>query len=323
MNQDTNMSEKVTNAKGRAGDFMKSRMFDITAAGIVVAMAALTLGMFELREITFLELVNILLETLPFYLANHLLTMNYYNKGVFTGKKNKSFLGVVNTYSAKVNALTGDEIGKLPEFCEQYNERVLVNLQTSILKTEALTYQEFDVDYTEIIGDQPVSHGPLRALSKHDLEHLLGKERAKVVIKAKKLKIKGLRVNVLLGSQDNADVTNLGPGEKDLTKKRNLGYAVTGFLSIFVLTLIGVKNVYEWGWMSLLFMIFKLLYIVCRSFMRYFDGYQDITVSLANHISRKTDIIKEFDSWYGKNISSVGPVINSDGNISDNSSYNI
>lgn len=54
----------------------------------------------------------------------------------------------------------------------------------------------------------------------------------------------------------------------------------------------------EWGWVGVIFVIFKLLYIVARSYMQYFDGYQDITVSLVNHISRKTDIIKEFESEY-------------------------
>ena len=312
MSQDTNLSEKVTVSKSKAGDFIKSRMFDITAIGIVIAMAALTLGVFELREVTWREMINILLETLPFYLANHLLTMNYYNKGIFTGKRSTSFKSVVTNYSTRVNNLTGDKIGKLPDFCDGYNENVLINLQKSVLKAEALTYEQFDVDYV----DQDGSHGPLRAMNKHDLLHLLGEDRTSAVIKAKRIKVKGLRVNVLLGSQDNADTTDLGPGEKDLSRKRSRVYAISGFISIFVLTLIGVKNVFEWGWMSMFFMMFKLLYIVCRSYMRYFDGYQDITVSLANHISRKTDIIKEFESWYD-NLAKTIPTL--DGNNSENS----
>lgn len=316
MNQGTNIAEKMDNTKANVNNFMKSRMFDIIAVGIVVAMAALTLGVFELRKINWRELINILLETLPFYFSNLLLTMNYYSKGTFTGKMSKSFKGIVNAYSTEVNNLTGEQIAELSDFCEAYNDKTLQNMQRIILKTEALTIDQFNIDYIE----NGISHGPLKALSKHELEHLIGIGRAEAVIKAKNVKIKGLRVNSLLGSLDSEDVTDLGLNERELGKKRSINYAVGGFASIFILTLIGVKNVTQWGWVSLLFMLFKLLYIVCRSYMRYFDGYSDITGALANHLSRKTDIIKEFKSWSESRKQVKETAEN--GNILENSSYN-
>jgi len=42
------------------------------------------------------------------------------------------------------------------------------------------------------------------------------------------------------------------------------------------------------------------LYTLCRSYTKYFNGYNDITNDVANHITRKTDILKQFDDWYDK-----------------------
>ena len=299
MNQDNNIADKVSNGKIKVNDMIRSRAFDLVAAGIVVAMAALTLGVLELRTISWLELVNILLETLPFYLANLLLTINFYNKGVFAGKATKAFVSVVTAYSAAVNALTGQQIRQMSTFCAEYNEHVLTEIQTRLLKTVALSFYEFDKDYVEhdAHSGKDVSHGPLKALNKSELEHLLGTERAKVVINAKNVKIKGIRENLLLGNIDNEDVTDLGPDERSMSRSRRISYSITGFISVLLLTLIGVKNIMEWGWIGLFFMIFKLLYIVCASYLKYFEGYQDITNRLSNHISRKHDILKEFKSW--------------------------
>lgn len=294
MDNNANAAEMVTSAKSKATEFVKSKMFDVIAAAIVVAMLALSLGVFELRKINWRELANIMLETLPFYLATVMLNDNYYMKGTYGGKATKAFKSVVLAYSTIVNSLTGGQIKMLPVFCENYNNNTLFKMQENVLRTEALTMDDFNKDYVE----NDVHHGPLKALSKHELTVLLGSERAAAVIAAKKIKIKGISSNILLGSSSNSDITNLGPGEKEMHNKRKRGYAIGSFISIFALTLIAVKDVMSWGWVGVTFIVFKLLYIVARSYMKYFEGFQDITISLANHISRKTDIIKEFQSDY-------------------------
>jgi hypothetical protein len=193
-----------------------------------------------------------------------------------------------------VNNLTGKQIKMMPTFCQNYNQNTLEKLQLSILKDEALTLEDFNEDYKE----DDTSHGPLKALSKRELVHLVGESRAKAVIKAKKIKIKGISSNILLGSSSDMDITNLGPGEKEMHNKRRGSYALTSFLTMLILTLITVREITSWGWVGIMFVVFKLSYIVARSFMKYFEGYQDVTISLANHLSRKTDIIKEFAAEY-------------------------
>ena len=289
-----NAAEVVSSAKSKTAEFMKSKMFDLIAVAIVVAMLALSLGVFELREINLRELANIGLETLPFYFATIMLNDNYYMKGTYAGKATKAFKAIVLAYSNLVNSLTGKQIKMLPTFCDEYNQRTLFKMQENILRTEAITIADFNEDYIE----NDVHHGPLKALSKNELVSLLGVERAEAVIKAKEVEIKGINSNILLGSTDNSDITDLGPNEKEMHNKRKKSYAIWSFLSIFALTLIAVRDVTSWGWVGITLIVFKLLYIVAKAYMKYFEGYQDITISLANNISRKTDIIKEFEFEY-------------------------
>ena len=293
-----NAAEAVSSAKSKTAEFMKSKMFDLIAAAIVIAMLALSLGVFELREISLRELANIVLETLPFYFATIMLNDNYYMKGTYAGKATKGFKAIVLAYSNLVNSLTGKQIKMLPTFCDEYNQRILSKQQESVLRTEALTLFDFNEDYVE----HDVHHGPLKALSKTELVSLLGSERAEAVVKAKEVTIKGINSNILLGSTDNSDITDLGPNEKEMHNKRKKSYAIWSFLSIFALTLIAVRDVTSWGWIGITLVVFKLLYIVAKSYMKYFEGYQDITISLANNISRKTDIIKEFEFEYPNNV---------------------
>lgn len=294
MENKANAAELVTSAKSKTAEFIKNKMFDVIAVAIVVAMLALSLGMFQLREMSIRELINIVLETLPFYFATVMLNDNYYMKGTYEGKSTKTFKAIVSAYSNKVNALTGSQIKILPDFCQKYNEQTKRRIQLSILRNDALTLEEFEEDY---VKDEE-HHGPLKALSKKKLKELLGKHRASAVIAAKKVKVKGISSNILLGNSGNADITNLGLNEREMHTKRKRSYAVGSFVSIFILTLIAVKDVASWGWVGIMLVVFKLLYIVARSYTKYFEGYQDITLSLANHLSRKTDIIKEFESEF-------------------------
>lgn len=290
----TTIADKVTQTTERATTFVKNKIFDIIAVVIVVAMLALSLGVFELREINLNEILNIALETLPFCLATILLNTDYYAKGTFSGKATKTFISVAQKYSTMINNLTGEQIRVLPDFCEEYNTDILLKRQRAVLRRAALSLSEFHDDYAK----DDVHYGPLKVLPKKTLRKILTKTQVAAVFEANKVKIKGVNVNVLLSNISNPDITDVGPGEEEMARQRTVTFTVTSFVSILLLTLIGVKNVVEWGWVGLFLIVFKLLYIIARAYMQYFDGYKDITVGLVNHISRKTDIIKEFISSY-------------------------
>ena len=299
---------------------IKLHMFDVIAVGLVVAVGLLNLGAIEMRNIGE-EIVNILLEAVPFYLGSVALALNFYKKGVYGAKACETFTNTVKHYSSKVNILTGKQIDKLNDFCFDYNCKALRIRQESILRDVAISFDRFD---KVTLDEEGHKLKPLKISTESELKATYGETVAAAIIKAKNVKIKGLSPNNLLGNLNTDDITDLGKNEQEMLKDRSKEYSIVYMASILVMSMMGVKDILEWGWMGAFLLAFKMLYILCRSYMKYFEGFDDINIRLVNHISRKTDVLKEFDYWYDSKYPNeiILPKSDSNSNNNKNSSYN-
>lgn len=297
MNKVDDFATELNNNSKTLTNKIKSHVFDVIALGLVAAIGLLNLGAIEIKDLT-KEYINIVLEAIPFYIGSVALALNYYKKGVYAGKSSKSFNDIVSCYSAKVNTLVGKQIDKLNDFCSYYNKKALRLKQETILQNVAISFERFDCPTD---GSKP-----LKIMSDEELIKEFGEVIAKAIIEAKNVKVKGINTNVLLGNNHVDDVTDLGKSEQEMLKTRSKEYSIVNFASILVMSMMGVKDILEWGWMGAFLLVFKMLYILCRSYMKYFEGYDDITVKLSNHMSRKIDILKEFDYWYEDNFGTIG-----------------
>lgn len=300
----------------------KDRVFDLIAVGLIVAVGLLNLGAIELRQITLLSILNIILETVPFYLAAVTLALNFYKKGVYAAKTTDVFINCVKVYSHRVNKFTGKQLDNMSTFCTDYNNKATKILEENILRPVAITYER----YKNVTYDKDGNElRPLCQLSKEELVKTQGPRVAEHVIHANNARIKGISVNILLGNNDVQDITNLGENESELLKKQTRSYITSFAVSTFLLTLMSIKDIMSWGWAGLVLLLFKLLFILCRCYMEYFKGYEDITIKVVNYISRKTDILKQFDYWYflkyPKEYDLNDPDYSYLGNISTNPSY--
>lgn len=290
------LEESVDNFKTNARKKIKNRMFDIVALGVILAMMAISLGVFQLKDLTLDNVMPILIDFVPLLLTSALLTSDFYKKGAFYGKASEAFNAVVSVYSNIVASLNGRQIDSLNDFCIKYNDDALKALQTPILRKVAISQELYDEGCVDKHGSYTTR--PLKVLSKKELKDKYPKKVWKAILKANKCKIKGLQVNGLLGNQNNDDITDIGPTEKQMEVSHNLTSAASYTIATAFMTLIAIKDVMTWGWASLILIAFKLCYILAKSYMSYFTGYSDITVSLSNSITRKTDIIKQFKYWY-------------------------
>lgn len=281
----------VQDGKYKTASELKKSVFDVVAIAIVMAIVLASLDVFDLCDFTLMTFGDFVVGWVPYFLATILLTMDLYKKGVFVGKSTDKFIAIAKSYSGLVNDLSGKQIKELSTFCEKYNEDALVNLRTSILKEEGISYEDFD--------EGPVLDGikrlPLKIWTKEELtNNKYTKAQIKAIAAAKKAKIKGINVNILLSSMSANDPTNIGKGEAEL-EKRILASSVFKYLiSTLLMSLIAIKDISQWGWASLILVSFKVIYMFARSFMAYFNGYDNITVSIANHLTRKTDILKMY-----------------------------
>lgn len=293
--QRADLGDLANQGKQKAMDFAKSKVFDLVGAGLIIAMLALILGVLEIKEVTGKKVLDIVIEFVPFYLAALALTLNYYTKGSFAGKATKSFQDTVTDYSARVNGLTGQRIELLDDFCIYYNNKALQQMQDNELKKVAITHDRFNIVTYDREGNELQ---PLKTLTKKELSQLYNKRIVKIILKCQKMRVKGIHSNILLGSSTIKDTTDIGHTEKELRNINTVKYAMAYVFSIGFMVLIGIKDILEWGWKGLLLVAFKVIYVICRSIMRYFDGYNTIVNQVKNHISRKTDIIKEYEDWF-------------------------
>ena len=285
-----NSTEKILDVKSKGIEFAKSKAFDIIALAIIVAMSLLSLGFVELRSVTLTNVLNILVECVPLYFAATLLSSNYYNKGTYSAKLGKNFKEASSYFSEIVNSLTGAMIAKLHEFCYLYNKKALSKMQEDLLMSVGIPYDLYDQ------GNDKIK--PLKSMTEDELLQMYNDRVTKVILKCNTLKVKGINVNIILGNNDCVDVTDLGRNEKQLKTMRIAGYATTYALVTISMSLIGVKDIMQWGWMGAALTLFKVLYIASGAYMKYFNGYEDIDVNIVNYLYRKTDVIKEFRCWY-------------------------
>ena len=274
----------VTETKQTIISFIKNKIFDMIGILILTAMAGLILNIFEGRKLTLDVFIDVLVRLAPFYFCAMLLSMNYYKKGVYGAKNTKDFTEVVTEYSDEVDQLTDDQIRHIGEFCIVYNEQSKKDIQIEILKSEGIEYDDFVNKYVKLTYFQ--------------LRKQYGKLIAKAVQKAKRVKIEGVTVNSLLGNRKSKDPTNFGPTENEMLAGRGGWYAMGYLFTIGFLTFIVAKNIKQWNWVALLYELAKVIYIFVRSYMRYFEGYEDITIKLSNSLHRKTDTIKAYCSWF-------------------------
>lgn len=296
-------SQEYTNTTEKLKRTFTEHLYSVVIILVIAATILISLGALDIVDITWDTYLSIIINFVPFYIATLILDKNNYLHGASNGKKTESYINASKLYSAEVNSLSGDMLDALPEFAAEYNEHALHLIQEQILREVSLNMDVFNngVMYN---GQQTK---PLKVLSKQEL-HLIYNNKIieKAIIKARSVKIKGINAITLTNASANShDPTDMGKTEKQLERSNDISMAIFSFGSVLVLSLIGIKDFTEWGWMALLINMFKILYILAKSYMKYFKGYRDITIEYTANICKKYDTLKQFKSWYNSKKSNI------------------
>ena len=297
------IEKSVQKGQKMVTDGIKTYVYDLIIAIIMLAIVAASLDILDFIDLTTFNLVKFIVDWIPYFMAAILLNNTLYNKGGHKGKSTTGYKDIVQEYSKQVGSLTGKQIESLYPFVDKYNEDALIALQTEILKKEGLTYEGFCNTYIAKFRtlDNKVEEKefkPLKEMNKSEMILAgLNKDQIKAVKRAKNASIKGLNVNQLLSSLNIKDRTDIGNNETELQTKFSIISTFRFILATTMMALIAVKDIREWGWAGAIVAVFKVAYVFSRCFMSYFRGFNDITIKLASHIERKTDILKMFINW--------------------------
>ena len=278
------IEQKVTNATEAGKTQIKKYIYDLVAGGIILAIIAASLNAFGFYDFSgenvWKEISNFFVDWIPYFIASILLHSTTYEKGVFTGKQSTKYVDMAVEYSKIVNNLTGEQLDKLDDFCSEYNDKALKDLQTKILKQSGISYETYVNKYLN--------------MSKKEIEKQCIKEQFETIMKAKDCKIKGINANKLLSQSEADDITDTGSTEHQLAKRYKIISTIRVFVSTLCTAFVVAKDLTEWGWSGLIIVIFKVLYVFGRSYMGYFRGYKDITVDVVSSLGRKVAILKMF-----------------------------
>lgn len=282
-----NFEDKLQGVKIGASQGIKKHIFDWISAIIIVALIAACMDVFSLIDFKTIDLLEFFISWFPYFAAAILLHNNLYKKGVFVAKGTEKFIKTIEAYSDIANSLSGEQIKKLYPFCDKYNEDVKKSMQTQTLRKEGVTFEEFEYGTKELPALKTCNR-------KFLIEKGYNKAQIKAIKTAKNLHVHGINVSILLSSINVKDVTRIGDDEKTLQTKQIISSTLHYASSTLLLSIMAVKDITEWGWMGLILTIFKVMYLFAGSYMSYFKGYDNITMSLVNHFSRKIDILKMY-----------------------------
>lgn len=293
------VEETYTDGEQTVKEGIKRYVYDIVASAIALVIIAASLHIFDVYDLSDGEdIKNFFVDWVPYFIASILLNADMYEKGSFIGKETVNYLKVLASYSKKVVLLQGEKLLSMGEFCIYYNEKSLRERRQDILRKEGIDYDEFDKEFIKIVDGEKKTFKPLKLWEKEELDAVYGVNARKAIVKAKNTTIKGINVNVLLSSFDVKDPTNIGATENQLKVTRNIATTVRYLFVSGLMSIIFIKDIEQWHWAGIIEVIFKLAYVFARALMSYFKGYSDITIRVAGHITRKTDILNEFDYWY-------------------------
>lgn len=287
----------LVEAKTKAISDIKTYIFDLVAFGIVIALALASLNIFDFDDPSLMTPGEFIVGWLPYFLTTILLNADLYKKGVFIGKRTDRFCSVLNVYSEHTGKIKDEDLEKVDVFCTEFNDKTLKDLQIATLKPAGISYDDFIAPIKVAAGVEI----QLRFCSKKQLQaaHYTN-EQIRAIRKAKRLKVKGLTTMQLMSSLTARDATDTGPTERQLENNR-MGWKVICYLATTVfLTFVGIKKLTEWGWVALIPLTFKVIYIAAGAMMSYFNGYNDITVTVRNSLIRKTDILRMFIAKRGE-----------------------
>lgn len=282
-----NFEDKLQGVKIGASQGIKKHIFDWVSAIIIVALIAACMDVFSLIDFKTIDLLEFFISWFPYFAAAILLHNNLYKKGVYVAKGTEKFIKTIEAYSDIANSLSGEQIKKLYPFCDKYNEDVKKSMQTQTLRKEGVTFEEFEYGTKELPALKTCNR-------KFLIEKGYNKAQIKAIKTAKNLHVHGINVSILLSSINVKDVTRIGDDEKTLQTKQMISSTLRYASSTLLLSIMAVKDISEWGWMGLILTIFKVMYLFAGSYMSYFKGYDNITMSLVNHFSRKIDILKMY-----------------------------
>ena len=271
--------------KSKGQNILKKWIFDAVAVVIIGASFLLEFGALAPNEFDLWRWVG---DTAVFFFCAMSLSSVYYAKGSCKAEGTDEYRKAVESYS-KAATIRGEDRGRLPIFCKHYTEKALKDIQDAILSRACVSVSEF-------YEPRPDGKPPIATMDKTALIAEFGKDRARIILHAKRIRVKGITAETLTSDRDTHDPTNMLT-KKGMKKRYSAKNAVMYiFMGIFA-AWFGLRLANDFTIAAFAWFFFRISTMIVRSLFAYLTGYEDIASGWRDTLIQKTDILNEFEAW--------------------------
>lgn len=282
------VEQKYSELKNKGQDVLKKWIFDLVALVIIGASFLLEFGELSPNEFNLWSWIG---DTLVFFFCAMSLSSVYYSKGIYKAEGLDKYIQAVEEYS-KAATISGSARSLLPLFCKEYTETALKDMQDALLSRACISLDEFYLPRKK--GDEELP--AILTMENKDITAEFGKSRSKWIIKAKRIRVKGLTVDDLMSDQITHDPTRL-PTRKGLKTRFSIQNATMYlFIGVFI-AWFGIKLAQDFSIAAFAWFFFRVAMMAGRALTAYLTGYEDISTRWKDTLIKKTDILRQFDAW--------------------------
>ena len=265
----------------------------VTEIAVFVGMFLLQFGTLGFSTANLISSIGTLVTT---YVASLLIASTEYNNGTLMGKESDNYKTAQILYNQKAK-LDGEKKLALSEFCSQYTKDLLETGKREIVEDACIRYEHFNEKYVDKNGNEYIA---LKLMRKKQLVELLGKEKAKAVIHAKKYKVEPLRKSDLLNAKHSKSNVTTGDDEDTLKRRNMLSNAITFFFFALFNSIFVIVGTHGITLASFGLFLYQCAVIISRGIASRYKAYHNVTVNLVSRFARQCDYIDEFECWYAK-----------------------
>lgn len=203
------------------------------------------------------------------------------NQGLTNGEQSQGYVNSRLHYLSLLDE-TSNIQHYLEIFCDMENEKSLVRVQKSILRTQNIKYEDFvnnNLDYSK-----------------------LDKKQKKAVYKAREVKIHLINDAILLSdSQITLDLgKDLNVSKKSYLKSSNTTTLIIMLLIAFLFGYYGIDPQKGFNWHNAIWCAIQVAIYLALGTMQYFQGYSFMADTYKTALVRKANFLEKFKNMYNE-----------------------
>lgn len=285
------IEDVVNNAKNEMRNTLSRWVYFVVIAFVIAIAVLLELGGFErVEDINWWDLI---IDALPMFLMTVILDRLFYNNGKEKGKTTQRYIRANMDFSTHAGNLSGEDLESLPDFCSEYNNKAIANIQKTYLTRACVSFDMFSMEWEK----DEIKYAPLKIMPRKTLKSLFNKDQIHWILKARRVSVVGLNATTLTSGQKQNDPTFVGKTEKEYTIEHSTKKVISYALTFILFSMVVAKDLSEWGWAGVGFLLFRIFFTLGTSLFAHISGYTDITSGMVTYYNRKVDILKQFENW--------------------------